>query len=53
MNIGVKESKLQFVGKIMPVESDEMYELKFLKKSKITEFYIFPENGDTDIIEKR
>ena len=48
-----KRSKSQFIGKIMSVGSDGMYEVKFLKKSKIGLFYVFPENDDTDIIEKR
>ena len=48
-----KRSKSQFIGKIMSVDSDGMYEVKFLKKSKIGQFYVFPENDDTDIIEKR
>ena len=48
-----ERSTLQFIGKIMSIESDEMYEVKFLKKSKIVKFYIFPENDETDIMEKR
>ena len=37
----------------MSIERDEMCVVKFLKKSMIGEFYIFPENDDMDIIEKR
>lgn len=46
-----KKSSREFIGKIMAVEGNT-YEVKYLKKSEIGNFFIFPDVDDMDIIEE-
>lgn len=48
-----KKRKQEFNCKIMDIEGDNTYEVKFLNKSRIGEFYVFPDAEDRDFIEKR
>jgi hypothetical protein len=45
-----KKRKQEFIGKIMSINGDT-HEAKYLKKSKIGNFYVFPEAEDTYYIE--
>lgn len=46
-----KKKKQEFIGEIRAIVND-LYDVKFLNKSTLGEFFVFPDKDDTFFIEK-